>query len=131
MITKQKIADTINLVLQKSRKALDDIPALLVVCGSINRPGLSSTLTTAKIITRLNEAGISSGVNTDGTPNKLNKLIRIIVEEIYDDITKNGKVRIAFPPGSISAIGTGANAGGPMEVIVKNIQALAGNGFLN
>ena len=77
------------------------------------------------IIRRLPEAGIETGVNPDGTPNKINKFIRILCEEIVKEIKDNAKVTCAIAPTSINSIGTGANAGG--TIVVKSYNTIPVN----
>jgi hypothetical protein len=71
-------------------------------------------------INRLPEAGIETGVNADGSPNKINQFVRVLCEEIVTEIKDNAKVTCVLQPGTINSIGTGANAGGPVVVTSYN-----------
>ena len=102
------------------RPALQSIPPLLLLCEVFQRPGLSAIALTSAIIRRLPEAGIETGVNADGSPNKINQFVRVLCEEIVTEIKDNAKVTCVLQPGTINSIGTGANAGGPVVVTSYN-----------
>ena len=102
------------------RPPLKPIPTPLLLCDLENRPGMSAMSVTSAIISRLPEAGINTGVNADGSPNKINALIRIIVEELIKEIKDNGVVTAVLKDGSVVSVGTGANAGGPFTVTSTN-----------
>lgn len=116
----ESIANGINKVLKSVRPALPAIPALLLISELKSRPGLSAIALTSAIISRLNEAGITTGVNEDGSENKINKFVRIMCEEIINEIKDNAVVNAVIEPGSVITTGTGANAGGPVTVISTN-----------
>ena len=106
------------------------IPPIMLVCASVKRPGMSPMLISARIISRQGEFDGRVGVNIDGSPNKMNQLIRIMVEEIVKAIKMEGKVTIGVPPGGITTIGTGENGGGPMVVTSNNVTAASFTGVL-
>ena len=85
--------DKINSFIEKSissaKSAFAKVPSILLYCAAIQRSGVSALLTTSNIISRLPEAGISNGVNADGTPNVTSQLVRIIVEEVYKELRDN------------------------------------------
>ena len=110
------IAQGIENAFKAVRPALQSIPPLLLLVGVIQRPGLSAIALTSAIIRRLPEAGIETGVNADGSPNKINQFVRVLCEEIVTEIKDNAKVTCVLQPGTINSIGTGANAGGPVVV---------------
>ena len=114
------IANGLNKALKSVRPALPAIPALLLICELKRRPGLSAIALTSAIISRLNEAGITTGVNEDGSENKINKFVRIMCEEMVNEIKDNAVVNAVIEPGSVITTGTGANAGGPVTVISTN-----------
>lgn len=119
------IAQGIENAFNAVRPALKPIPPLLLLCEVMQRPGLSAIALASAIIRRLPEAGIETGVNPDGTPNKINKFIRILCEEIVKEIKDNAKVTCAIAPTSINSIGTGANAGG--TIVVKSYNTIPVN----
>ena len=114
------IAQGIENAFKTVRPALQSIPPLLLLVGVIQRPGLSAIALTSAIIKRLPEAGIETGVNADGSPNKINQFVRVLCEEIVTEIKDNAKVTCVLQPGTINSIGTGANAGGPVVVTSYN-----------
>ena len=117
------IANSIEKAFTTVRPALQGmIPPLLLICEVKSRPGLSAIALTSAIIRRLPEAGLDTGVNPDGTPNKRNKLIRIMCEEIVREFKDNAKITCAIQGGDISSTGMGVNEGGPM--VVKSINNL-------
>ena len=120
----ERISNAIERAFDSIRPPLASIPPLLLVCEVYTRPGLSAIALASSIIRRLPEAGIETGVNTDGTPNKINAFVRIFSEEIVREIKDNAKVSCVITPGSIMTTGTGGNAGGP--VVVQSTNTMVG-----
>ena len=114
------IAQGIENTFKAVRPALQSIPPLLLLVGVTERPGLSAIALTGAIIRRLPEAGIETGVNADGSPNKINQFVRVLCEEIVTEIKDNAKVTCVLQPGTINSIGVGGNAGGPVVVTSYN-----------
>lgn len=110
------IANNIEKVFSSVRPALQTIPPILLISEIYQRPGLSAIALASAIIRRLPEAGIETGVNNDGSPNKNNQFVRILCEEIVKEIKDNARVTCIIEPGTINSLGTGANAGGPVVV---------------
>lgn len=124
-----KIAQGIETAFTSVRPPLAAIPALLLLCEITSRPGLSAMALAAAIIRRLPEAGIETGVNRDGSPNKINQFVRIFSEEVVKEIKDNCIVDVALNPGSVVATGTGANAAGPVVVTTINNLPVSGRGI--
>ena len=125
------IVDNISAFMKKWVSIpLVPLPAIMVVCASVRRPGLSPMLISSRIISRQSEFGARVGVNIDGSPNMGNQLIRVMVEEIIRGIKMEGKVTVAVPPGGITTVGTGENGGGPMVVTSNNVTATNFTGVL-
>ena len=116
----ESIAEGINSAFNAVRPALPAIPALLLLCELKRRPGLSAIAMTSSIIARLSEAGIITGANPDGSPNKTCQLVRIMCEGIVSEIKDNALVNGVIEPGSIITTGTGGNAGGPITIVATN-----------
>ena len=114
------IAQGIENAFKAVRPPLQSIPPLLLLSEVFQRPGLSAIALTSAIIKRLPEAGIETGVNADGSPNKINQFVRVLCEEVIKEIKDNAKVTCVLQPGTINSIGTGANAGGPVVVTSYN-----------
>lgn len=124
------IANGIETAFNTVRPALTLIPALLLICEIRNRPGLSAIALASAIIRRLPEAGIETGVNVNGTPNKINQFVRIFCEEIVTEFKDNASVNCVVEPGLLSSVGTGANVGGPVVVTSVNTMPVAVNGIV-
>ena len=114
------IAQGIDNAFKTVRPALKSIPPLLLLCEVFQRPGLSAIALASAIIRRLPEAGIETGVNPDGSPNKTNKFVRVLCEELVKEIKDNAKVTCAVAPESINSVGTGENAGGTVVITSHN-----------
>lgn len=115
-----KIANGIEKAFSTVRAPLQMIPPILLISELYQRPGLSAIALASSIIKRLPEAGIETGVNNDGSPNKINQFVRILSEEIIQEIKDNARVTCVVESGTINSLGTGANAGGPVVVTSVN-----------
>ena len=115
-----RIADGIQTAFSVVRKPLLSIPPILLISEVYQRPGLSAIALASAIIRRLPEAGIETGVNNDGSPNKINQFVRIFCEQVVQEIKDNARVTCAIQPGTINSVGTGGNAGGPVVVTSFN-----------
>lgn len=115
-----KIANGIEKAFSTVRAPLQIIPPILLISELYQRPGLSAIALASSIIKRLPEAGIETGVNNDGSPNKINQFVRILSEEIIQEIKDNARVTCVVETGTINSLGTGANAGGPVVVTSVN-----------
>lgn len=115
-----KIADGIEKAFSTVRAPLQIIPPILLISELYQRPGLSAIALASSIIKRLPEAGIETGVNNDGSPNKINQFVRILSEEIVQEIKDNARVTCVVESGTVNSLGTGANAGGPVVVTSVN-----------
>lgn len=112
----QEISKTIKKVIEGVRIPLMEVPAILLVCSTINRPGLSAKLTAANIIRRQSEAGVPVGRLCDGSSNSYEAMEVIRVEEIFKAIKFQSRVDSSIPIGGIQFVGTGGNAGGPVVI---------------
>ena len=124
------IAQGIENAFKAVRPALQSIPPLLLLCEVFQRPGLSAIAITGSIIKRMPEAGIETGINPCGAPNVNNKLIRIVCEEVIKEIKDNAKVTCVIAPKSITSIGIGSNASGPIVVKSYNTIPVITNGII-
>ena len=124
------IAQGIENAFNAVRPALKSIHPLLLLCEVVQRPGLSAIATIGSIIKRMPEAGIETGVNPCGAPNVNNKLIRIVCEEVIKEIKDNAKVTCVIAPKSITSIGIGSNASGPIVVKSYNTIPVITNGII-
>ena len=125
-----QIANGISTVFKNTRPSLKFIPALFLICEVKNRPGLSAIALASSIIQRLPEAGIYTGLNPDGTPNKFLKFIVVLIEEIIKELKDNAKISSVIESQKINSLGVGANAGGPVTVSSYNTLPLVIYGLL-
>lgn len=116
----ESISSGIDKVFSAVRPPLKALPALFLLCELQNRPGLSAIALAAAIIKRLPEAGIETGLNPDGSANKICQLVRIASEEIVKEIKDNARVTAVMPPGNVQSVGTGGNAGGAVTIVSTN-----------
>lgn len=124
------IQNVSSFIMNKMSIPLIPVPAIMLICSTIKRPGLSPMLIASRIITRQQDFGAPVGVNIDGSPNLMNQMFYVIADEIVNALKMEGKVEIAIPPGGITTIGTGANGGGPVIVTSNNIMPVSGNGIM-
>jgi hypothetical protein len=77
-----------SFIQNKLRIPLIPISAIMLVCSTIKRPGLSPMLITSKIIDRMgSEVGAPIGVNIDGSPNMMNQMYFVIVDELVNALS--------------------------------------------
>lgn len=124
------VQNIFSFIQNKMSIPLIPVPAIMLICSTIKRPGLSPMLIASRIITRQQDFGAPVGVNIDGSPNMMNQLFYVIADEIVTALKMEGKVEVAIPPGGITTIGTGANAGGPVIVTSNNVTPISGNGIM-
>lgn len=114
------ITENIERVISTSRTPAQTVPVMPLYCESELRSGLSATLIASKIISRLPDVGVPTGNNPDGSENVVNKVIKILCEEVVNAIKEDGVVMISVPPMKISVTASGGNAGGPVVVTGYN-----------
>jgi hypothetical protein len=120
-----------NFIQSKMSIPLIPIPAIMLVCSALKRPGLSSMLIASRSISRLESMGITSGPNIDGSPNLVNQAIYVVVDEMVKAIQTEGKVSVAVPPGGLQIQGTGMSPNGPVTFMGMNNSAVGGiNGIM-
>lgn len=110
--TIKKIADTLNKTINSLRPPQAAIPAILIVCSAINRPGLSAIELAARIISKQKKHGLAFGPLPDGAQNGYETIIKVIAEELVDMYKQQSSVQAAGPIGGISISAWGSNAGG-------------------
>ena len=106
------------------------IPAIMLICSTIKRPGTSEMLITSRIINDMGERGALIGANIDGSDNMMNQMYYVMVNQILNALKFEGKVEIAIPPGGITTTGFGANAGGEVTVVSSNLGPVSGSGII-
>lgn len=126
----KNVGEAISKVFGSARKPAPSIPPILMLYEIANRPGLSAIALAAAIISRMEQEGFNTGVNPDGSENMNNKFIRILSEELINEIKNNARVECTVPVGSISIVGAGGNSGGPITITGYNNMITKINGLL-
>lgn len=122
----EELADFLLFMLNEDRVPIPPLTLPQIIAAK-TRPGLSSDQITSRIISRLPEAGIPVGPLKNGSPNSIEIMIRVIMEEVVDAIQNDMRVDIAVDPGIIGQ-GMGANAGGPVVTTNTTIKPHTGTG---
>lgn len=125
----ESITKSIKNLFTKTREPVKFLSNALVLCSAMKRPGLSTILSVANIVKDLNKFGIPTGPLPDGTPNMTVAMVYSIVNEIHRSIREDMAIQIVMQPGSISFLGQGANAGGPITVTGVNVNSGIGVGI--
>lgn len=116
----KNVTDGIKGVFEKVRLPITPIPPILLLCEIMNRPGLSALALTGAVIGELEKEGIPTGETERGEPNYNNKFVKIFAEEFIKHVKMSGVTQMVVPPGDISFIGMGGNAGGPVTLTLIN-----------
>ena len=126
----ESICNSISNVLEKARAPIATIPAILLICSAIKRPGLSAMMIASRIIKRQSEAGAPFGAAADGSANVAEAMERIRVQEMVNALKMESRVQIGMPIGGVQIMATGANSGGPVVVNGFNINMPHGDGIV-
>lgn len=124
------IANAMEAAIDKTRVPAETLPALLLVCTAMKRPGLSASKIAADIISNNDALGIPTDVNPDGSPNIINEYTYNIVKCVVNAIKQDGVVQVAIPAGTLMIETNGANAGGPLVGIGTNITNTIAKGLI-
>lgn len=122
---------TINTVVDKINSffsAIDNVltkvmpmPAILLLCSALSRRGLSVLTSVSNICKSLEESGIPTGPNTDGSKNLNVLLVHGIVSEIYRALVEDAVVQGCVKPGEMVLLSQGSNAAGTVISNGSNI----------
>lgn len=126
----QTICDGIEKAIKACRVPFTYIPASILVCSAIQRPGLSAMVIASNIIKRQTEAGAPYGPSADGSANIAENMERIRAEEFIKALKMDSRIQVGIPVGSIMIQATGGNAGGPVTVVGSNINNIHGDGII-
>lgn len=108
------ISNTIKSLFDVTRQPAPQIPGVLMAVGCIQKPGLSTIVSTGNIVKELNKHEIPTDPLPDGTENKTVALVIAIVDEVFRAIKEDANIQVAHMPGAITVMTAGANAGGPV-----------------
>ena len=112
--TINSMTSTMGNIFQTPRSPLQPLPPPQLSIGSNLRPGIDAKLIASNIIRRQTDAGAFSGALPDGSANVMEAMYAIIIEEIVNALITNMRVDVVIPPGGLSLIANGGNAGGPV-----------------
>jgi hypothetical protein len=124
------IVDTVTNTLNSAKTPVNILPALLLKCTALTRPGLSAYRITSEIIKNNEKLDIPTDDNPDGKPNMINQYTYNVVKCIVDAIKNDASVQVAIPSQSLLVKVDGGNAGGPVTCIGTNLLDSIGNGIL-
>lgn len=119
--TISRICDVINSAFKGIRPAAKKIPSILTVCSGLKRPGLSPKASFGNVMVELSKNGINVTRNSDGSYDELGIIIYTIFKEVYRAMKEDANVQGGTMPNSMTMIGTGTNAGGPIVINGTNI----------
>ncbi len=108
----EAVADFFSSLIQNERSVLPKLNLFKILAGRI-RPGLDADAISTSIISRFKEAGIPTGPLGEGTPNAMEELVKIIMEELVDAIQNEMRIDVAVDQG-MQVISQGASAAGPV-----------------
>lgn len=125
MTTIENVTTALETLFGSARKPAAVIPVMTILCGTMQRPGLSSIRSIANIAKALTSSGIQTSQGPDGSDNKTLKFARAIVDEVYRAIMLDAKIEGGIMPGGITVTTTGANAGGPVVSTGVNVNPVS------
>ena len=89
------------------------IAGIILLCGLMKRPGLSTLLAVAAVSEKMGVLGLPTGEFSDGTPNHMQQFSYLMFDEVFRQIRERMKIDIVLGPGSstvqIGPSGTGTN----------------------
>ena len=105
------------------------IPAALIVCGAVNRPGLSPMLLASNIIRSFTEAGSATCPLCDGSPNQNEIIARIFSEETIKAWKEKMNIQVGIPKNSILVDCVIPTPAGPVHITGTNVNDVHGDGI--
>lgn len=127
----EQICKTITNFFDNLRPPFPQLSRILLVCSMIRRPGLSTIQSVSNIVKDLNRLGIPTGPMPDGSANLTVAFTFASTKEIYRGIKKDMSIQVGIQPGTMSSVGFGGNAGGPVTVVSTNTTPSMGYGMAN
>lgn len=128
MIGIEEVTKSVKEVFEQDmRKPANIISSLILICSLAKRPGLSTILSTSKVLQALSQRGIPTGDLPDGTKNMMNQVLYEIFNEAFRAIREDMNIQVGLEPGSISLTATGGNGGGPVVVKGMNDRPVHGH----
>lgn len=123
----EEIADFFLFLLNEDRIPVPKL-GLLQILAAKARPGLNAEILSSSIISRFDEVGIPTGPLEGNAPNVMENFVKVLCEEFVDAIQSDMRVDLAYDAGAtVSA--TGANSGGPVQVVGATVVPHTGVGI--
>ena len=97
------------------------MPAIFLLCAAYSRKGLSPLRSISNVCKTLEECGIPTGPNPDGSPNLIVLASYAILKEVYRAQTEDAVVQGGIQPGEMMILSKGANSGGPVVSTGSNL----------
>jgi hypothetical protein len=113
----------------KPPKKLKELPSGLILVGTKFRGGMSAIDIASKIIERKKEIGIDIGPLPSGAKNVELQMEVIRIEEIINALLTDAVIEVEIAPGT-QLTATGANAGGPIQVVGATTQLVKCKGII-
>jgi hypothetical protein len=129
MINLSSIGQSFKNSFKSIRTPAQILSTVMMLCAMGKRPGLSCMLSTSNILQDLSKSGIPTGPLPDGSPNLMNELVSSVVCEVFRAMKEDLNIQIIIPPGTISVVTNGANAGGPVVSTGVNVNSPVGEGY--
>ena len=97
------------------------MPAILLLCAATSKKGLSPIRSLTNVCQALEEAGIPTGPNPDGSPNLIVAASSAIINEVYRAMTEDAVVQGGIKPGEMMIMSQGSNAAGQVVSTGSNL----------
>jgi len=97
------------------------MPAILLLCAALQRRGLSVLTSVSNICKLLEEYGIPTGPNPDGSTNLNVMFVHAVVSEVYRALQEDAVVQGSIRPAEMVLLSNGSNAAGPVVSTGTNI----------
>ena len=107
------------------------MPAILLLCAAASRKGLSPLRSLMNVCQALEEAGIPTGPNPDGSPNLIVAASNAIINEVYRAMVEDAVVQGGIRPGEMMIMAQGSNAAGTVISSGSNLMATYLTGIIN
>lgn len=119
-MTIDSVVNTINSFFSAIDRTITKVipmPAILLLCAAMSRKGLSVLTSVSNICKSLEENGIPTGPNSDGSTNLTVMLVHSIISEVYRALQEDAVVQGSIKPAEMVLLSQGSNAAG---VVVSN-----------
>ena len=131
MINIKSISQTLKSVIDAAlKKPAQGISNIIMLCGLMKRPGLSTILSIANIAQAMAEKGLPTEPNEDGSPNQMLLFAGIVVDEMYRALREDAKITFVLSPGKLSIKGVAVGPNGTATVEATNDNIPDGTGVI-